>query len=174
MKADWVPAWGYGDILSVSAGTRLDHPLMDPQRYGSNTAWTEGVIEDDSGRFFVERIVGQYTMWYDDVVTIPVAMERIWPVLYEADGTITVPGLLTSVNAANSRFWYDKVSFCLQQQSWEDNDALVSHPFWRHVDIRPKQVCEQNIAPAWSITNLEPTTPLRVTHRFRLLLKPLR
>lgn len=172
-RVDWVPAMGWGDILNVGAGTTLHQPLMDLVRYTQSVNF-EGVIEDDTGRFFVERIVGQYTMYRDDAASVPYAIERIWPGLSFTTGpTVQVQGTIVGVQGANTRFWYEKVSFPIEQEAWEDSD-IVAHPFWRHIDIRPRQVCDEGMLPVWSIFNADPALSLRVIHRLRLLLKPLK
>lgn len=174
-KSDWVPAYGYGDIQNLNSGVTTNLPLMDPTRYGFTSTYTEGVIEDDSGRYFVERIVGQYTLYHTDnqSTTVPYFIERIWPGLYQDDSTVETPGFVTTTGGANARFWYDKTSFSFAGQAWEDQDLLGS-PWWRSVDIRPRQVCEQNIGPIWSVFNADPTVSARLIHRLRLLLRPLR
>jgi len=151
LNTDWVPCTGYGERRTLANGTTLVFPLYDLPAI----AESHDEFEEQSS-LFILRIVGTIGVGHltgaggPPVDTVNPWMWRIMPL--QADLTVptvdlpwdpAVNNMREGVDAgpiANLRFWDERIGEDIGDSTANVNNlSPVDHPYWSHVDIRPKQ-----------------------------------
>lgn len=169
---DWVVANTWGDTIICNALSDTFVSLMDPTAFMG--AEVVGRVETSPNKYFIHRIVGQYQLVYrdEDPAASRRIEHRIWPGLYDTSlSTIHTPGLMTDSRTANSRLWFNRIQQPAQLQ--QTPFASIDHPFWTHVDIKPKQVVDENRVPVWQLWNPS-IVDVSFQHWVRLLVSPVK
>lgn len=161
---DWVPCTRYGTRIVQATGLTFAFPLYELP-----------VIADEVDRFeesqdlFIHRIVGTVGIGHltaaggAPVDTLNAWMWRIMPMQADLSaGTLDLPwdpavSMRDGASAgsiANLRFWDERIGEDIGDSTAGTNNlSPVDHPYWSHVDIRPKQKFGQRL-------NLWPTLVL--------------
>ncbi len=176
MGMDWVPCFGWGVEQTIGPNVQGEQPLMDiVDQY--NVGDIVGLIEPSQIRYFVHRIVGQFSAHFIATpASLNVSHFRIWPAWIDTTGApqVVTADFLDEADGANARIWFER-KMRLGQALNEilDPTATGVHPWWSNVDITPKQVIEKYHVLTFSVFNDEGTASMRFRHWFRMLVTPL-
>ncbi len=172
-RMDWVPCNRWGVQETVGALVQTDVSLMDLSQTYEETD-VVGQVEDSPLRYFVHRIVGQFSAHYSTTPSNDQpCIFRIWPAWVDTTAA-PVPitaDFLDEDDGANARIWFERR---IQLDTRPFGGLFVdSHPFWMNIDIKPKQVIEKYHVPTWSFMNRNTVTSMLVTQWLRMLVTPL-
>lgn len=169
---DWVPATNWDVVDVIPANTQADSPLMDiVDQYAA--ADVVGQVEVSPVRYFVHRIVGQWSAFIASPVTDGAHHMRIWPAYVDtsAGPVVVTPDFIDDAEGANPRIWHERKFF--PQDTVARSLQTTVHPWWQSVDIKPKQVIEKYHVPCLSFFNSDATQVMVTQAWFRLLVTPL-
>lgn len=171
---DWIPCENWGDGYTIVGDEQREIPLLDIGEYlGGNVVGTP----DENSRMFVHRIVGHYALGrLVDPVARPLVYMRLWPGMVDTaiPGVVT-PGFLDEAEAANARFWWDKIVELDASGTYTFmNPLFVGTTAFCELDIRPNQVLDENTVPVFSVFNADTEgESCYFTHWFRMLVTML-
>lgn len=181
---DWVPCTNYGVRIIQTVGLTVARALYDLPSASDRVDEFE-----EASSLFIHRIVGTVGIGHlgagggPPVDTVNAWMWRIMPL--QADLTasaIDVPwdpvtdsmrnGAFSAANIANLRFWDERIGEDVGDSTADINNlSPVDHPYWSHVDIRPKQKfgLKLNLWPTLVLENASANDSTVMTMWLRLL-----
>lgn len=176
MPIDWTVPDSYGRPLVFAPTSLAAVPL-----YRIPDAATDDVsqVQDEDDVLFLHRIVGQCAVSIlNPTVSFARIAWRLMPLQADIDNNalqLPVDPAFTTLDDqdfANLR-WWDERRFELQVPiagAFEMIDPVFTHPWWSHMDCKPKQVFgyEKNLWPSLVVWNGS-ADEITIRHRFRLL-----